>query len=73
MLLECVINLTNDISTSPIKLHGMRISHLWNTPRQVGFAAVPCYALLSCCVWFCVHIHKAIAQFFCHVSWGKLT
>ena len=35
LLLEFVINLTNDISTSPVRLNGMKISHLWNTPRQV--------------------------------------
>lgn len=35
LLLEFVINLTNDISTSPVKLNGMKIPHLWNTPRQV--------------------------------------
>lgn len=52
MLLECVINLTNDISTSPIKLHGMRISHLWNTPRQVGCAAVLCR--VAVCGFVCI-------------------
>lgn len=36
LLLEFVINLTNDISTSPVRLNGMKIPHLWNTPRQVG-------------------------------------
>lgn len=35
LLLEFVINLTNDISTSPVRLNGMKIPHLWNTPRQV--------------------------------------
>ncbi|CAN0139777.1 unnamed protein product, partial [Laminaria digitata] len=36
LLLEFVINLTNDISTSPVRLNGMKIPHLWNTPRQLA-------------------------------------